>query len=231
MQHMLPLPSSQVFAGLATTEKALANMILVNYVLKDLKQHGTAIILLVIYFILFLFMSLTYARLLYIVNWDPGYVPLGQGALSKKERRSRSSRSGSGVVESARSANYESNSERTNPDCPGLENFYTKDIFACESDGRPRWCTECENWKPERSHHCREIGRCVRKMDHFCPWVGGVVGENSFKFFIQFVAYTASYCTFVLVVMAFYIHEVKSSKVSFNHFPTGLVMLVFHILT
>lgn len=39
--------------------------------------------------------------------------------------------------------------------------------------------------------------------------VGGVVGENSFKFFIQFVAYTALYCTFVLIVLAIKIHEIK----------------------
>ncbi len=47
---------------------------------------------------------------------------------------------------------------------------YTKDVFVCEGDGRPKWCSECENWKPERSHHSRDVGRCVRKFDHFCPW-------------------------------------------------------------
>jgi len=38
-----------------------------------------------------------------------------------------------------------------------------------------------------------------------------VVGENSFKFFIQFVAYTALYCTFILIVLSIYIHEVKTT--------------------
>ena len=53
---------------------------------------------------------------------------------------------------------------------PGLEEFYDKDIFECGGDGMPRWCSTCTNWKPDRAHHCREVGRCVRKMDHYCPW-------------------------------------------------------------
>jgi len=53
---------------------------------------------------------------------------------------------------------------------PDLRQFYTKDVFTCEGDGRPIWCSTCLNWKPDRTHHCREVGRCVKKMDHFCPW-------------------------------------------------------------
>jgi palmitoyltransferase len=51
-----------------------------------------------------------------------------------------------------------------------LQDYYGKDLFVCEGNGRPIWCTSCMNWKPDRAHHCREIDRCVRKMDHFCPW-------------------------------------------------------------
>lgn len=51
-----------------------------------------------------------------------------------------------------------------------LHEFYNMDAFICESDGLPRWCFHCNCWKPDRSHHCGELGRCVRKMDHFCPW-------------------------------------------------------------
>ena len=51
-----------------------------------------------------------------------------------------------------------------------LHEFYNMDAFICENDGLPRWCFHCNCWKPDRSHHCGELGRCVRKMDHFCPW-------------------------------------------------------------
>lgn len=66
----------------------------------------------------------------------------------------------------------------SDPNSPGLERFYTKEVFVCESDGRPRWCSDCCNWKPDRAHHSSELGRCILKMDHYCPWVGGMVSET-----------------------------------------------------
>lgn len=53
---------------------------------------------------------------------------------------------------------------------PGLEEFYRREVFECDIDGLPRWCSVCQTWKPDRSHHSSEVGRCVYKMDHFCPW-------------------------------------------------------------
>lgn len=52
----------------------------------------------------------------------------------------------------------------------GLESFYEKDVFACDQTGLPVWCGTCCNWKPDRTRHCSDVGRCVRKLDHFCPW-------------------------------------------------------------
>jgi palmitoyltransferase len=34
-------------------------------------------------------------------------------------------------------------------------------------------------------------------MDHYCPWVGGVVSETNMKFFIQFTFYATVFCTFM----------------------------------
>jgi len=160
-------------------------------------------------------MSTAYFRLLYIVNADPGTVPFGAGVDPRVKGQSKS-RPGSLLPSNAQSEGtmghaYENTTPGAgrdmDPDSPGLERFYSRDVFVCEGDGRPRWCSECDIWKPDRAHHSRDVGRCVRKFDHFCPWVGGVVAENSFKFFLQFVAYTWLYCTFLLVVMAFYLHE------------------------
>lgn len=49
--------------------------------------------------------------------------------------------------------------------------------------------------------------------------VGGVVGENSFKFFVQFVAYAFFYCLFVVVVAAIYLSEDLSNTVRFVNNP------------
>ncbi|CAH0402177.1 unnamed protein product [Chilo suppressalis] len=42
-------------------------------------------------------------------------------------------------------------------------------------------CTKCCSIKPERAHHCSVCQRCIRKMDHHCPWVNNCVGENNQK--------------------------------------------------
>lgn len=52
--------------------------------------------------------------------------------------------------------------------------------------------------------------------------VGGVVSETSFKFFIQFVVYTAIFCAFILIVTAIYTAELVR-QVSLPNFPAGLV--------
>jgi palmitoyltransferase len=43
--------------------------------------------------------------------------------------------------------------------------------------------------------------------------VGGPIGENNFKFFVQFTGYTALFCLHLLVVMAVYVHKQVANKV------------------
>ncbi|KAI1080519.1 zf-DHHC-domain-containing protein [Whalleya microplaca] len=167
-----------------------------SYLINTRVEIGSAIAILILYFLLLLLMVAAYLRTITTVLFDPGVVPLGPLAVERRKVESNKRKEGR-RREDIESRPYNATPD-PDPDSPGLEKFYTKDVFVCENDGRPKWCSECCNWKADRVHHSTEINRCVYRMDHYCPWVGGMIGENSFKFFVQFTAYTACYCTVVL---------------------------------
>lgn len=57
--------------------------------------------------------------------------------------------------------------------------------------------------------------------------VGGVVSETSFKFFIQFVVYTAIFCVFALIVCAYFTAELVRETGSANvHWALGIGLYV-----
>jgi len=64
-----------------------------------------------------------------------------------------------------------------------------------------RRCPKCnDNFKPPRAHHDSVTGRCIVKLDHFCPWVCNAVGALNHKFFLLFILY-AFCCSFVALVI------------------------------
>lgn len=98
------------------------------------------------------------------------------------------------------------------------------DAYICDYEGMPLWCDKCHNWKPDRTHHCKELGRCVRKMDHYCPWAGGIIAETTHKFFMQFVFFTALYTAFVWITTAIFLAD-RISKVIDNRKPSAWAKL------
>lgn len=152
----------------------------VNYLLVKHNDSGAAIPILVVHFLLFILMTTSFLRLVHITIWDPPYLPLGLSADRERQTfrekdKDRHEENGIAIGEyvpgvSSGGTSTDTMGSRDDPDSPGLELFYTKDVFTCEMDGRPRWCSQCSNWKPDRAHHCSSSGRCILKMDHFCPW-------------------------------------------------------------
>ena len=56
-----------------------------------------------------------------------------------------------------------------------------------------RFCHHCVKFKPERTHHCRQCGVCVVKMDHHCPWVSNCIGLKNHKFFMNMLIYSSNF--------------------------------------
>ncbi|KXJ90561.1 palmitoyltransferase PFA5 [Microdochium bolleyi] len=219
--RIVPLVLAAAF-GYATF--AVVAVVCVNFFLAPTGRNpGAAIAVLVLYFVLLTLTLGSYARVFTTVILDPGLVPLGPLAIerNRSEKTKPKAVKEDGGLESRA---YYSGPDR-NPDSPGLEAFYSKDVFVCESDGRPKWCSECCNWKTDRVHHSSEIERCVLRMDHFCPWVGGMIGENSFKFFVQFVCYTCGLCSVVLGAAGSILRRQILKGEALNHHIIAVIIL------
>lgn len=69
--------------------------------------------------------------------------------------------------------------------------------------GAPRGprCALCGAVQPPRARHCLACGRCIRGMDHHCPWVNNCVGEDNQKYFVLFALYAALAGLHVLLLL------------------------------
>ncbi|XP_020793009.1 palmitoyltransferase ZDHHC3-A-like [Boleophthalmus pectinirostris] len=90
-------------------------------------------------------------------------------------------------------------------------------------------CPKCCSIKPDRAHHCSVCKRCIRKMDHHCPWVNNCVGENNQKYFVLFTMYIALISLHALIMVVFhflYCFEDDWSKCSSFSPPATVILLI-----
>ncbi|CAD5234309.1 unnamed protein product [Bursaphelenchus xylophilus] len=69
------------------------------------------------------------------------------------------------------------------------EGVYRKEVFVPEEvpNNKHKYCMECKQTMPRRSHHCPLCEICVLRKDHHCFLTGGCVGLANQRFFIVFL--------------------------------------------
>jgi palmitoyltransferase len=144
MAILLPLVEA---AGIGYATYVVVYLISIRYLINP--PHGlqvrgieprtaAGIGLIVGYFVLLLVFGITFLRLLQVIWVNPGVVQMGE----KREGES------GGREKESRSTKY----------------FDRLDAYICDYQGWPLWCEKCQNWKPDRTHHSSQLGRCVRRM-------------------------------------------------------------------
>lgn len=91
--------------------------------------------------------------------------------------------------------------------------FNVPDYFLCDVNGYPYYCSECNTIKPLRTHHSNELNKCVAKMDHYCLWIGTILGKTNYKSFLIFsINFTLYFAYYFIVLLIYSIKQVNYRK-------------------
>ncbi|KAL0231939.1 hypothetical protein PCE1_002936 [Barthelona sp. PCE] len=90
--------------------------------------------------------------------------------------------------------------------------FDNEDLAKVASLYHPTYCDKCDRWRPPRAHHSRDARACVMKYDHYCPFVGNVVGAKNEKYFLLFTFYAMVHQVVGFFLSIFYLMITAESK-------------------
>ena len=74
----------------------------------------------------------------------------------------------------------------------------TRQQFVIESGKRIRYPIATHAVHKPRTEHCIVSDACV-SADHFCPWIGNVVGQRNYRYFFSFLLTGVVLAAYVLV--------------------------------
>jgi DHHC palmitoyltransferase len=76
----------------------------------------------------------------------------------------------------------------------------SREFIVCDRDGKLNICETCNILRPARTSHCDALGRCVVKLDHFCPMLYSAIGVGNYKYYIQFLWWTLALAIYLQVI-------------------------------
>lgn len=91
-------------------------------------------------------------------------------------------------------------------------------------------CTRCETFRPPRAHHCRICKRCIRRMDHHCPWINNCVGERNQKYFLQFLVYVGALSIYSIILIVITWLSPNDENISLSDSQTRMLHSVILLL-
>lgn len=102
------------------------------------------------------------------------------------------------------------------------------EVFMCDDNGYPLWCSVCQSVKLDRVHHSAEMGYCVERMDHMCNWLGTVIGQQNHRFFIQIQIYFLALIILMTASIPVYLRKIyeRKNETSNSHIHLTLLLVI-----
>eukprot|EP01147_Barroeca_monosierra_P010441 gene10441-2572_t len=96
------------------------------------------------------------------------------------------------------------------------------------------YCPACETYKAPRSHHCRQCGRCVKVLDHHCPWINSCVGNDNKLYFFVFVCTVPPGCIYsgarcILFLIKYYATMFSMTHARYHRYRLQPGIFVFQL--
>jgi len=171
-----------------------ADYVIIKWVvLQTMQDSAWGIVNIAVYNSIVLLLFISHSRAVFS---DPGIVPLPSHPIDFSDEHQQTSKNKKGNKNSSNSIPSGLMTNQTPPD----EDWTI--------------CTRCEMYRPPRAHHCRICKRCIRRMDHHCPWINNCVGERNQKYFLQFLFYVGLLAVYsiLLVGLSWYFSPLSSNE-------------------
>ncbi|KAJ2918393.1 hypothetical protein MD484_g1990, partial [Candolleomyces efflorescens] len=113
---------------------------------------------------------------------------------------------------------------------PNWANTHAEGYEVKKLTGAPRFCRNCQCYKPARTHHCRDCNRCVLRMDHHCPWINNCVGHFNYSHFLRFLFYVDLACSYHLFMLVKRVLHAMDGRFWIEPSTTELIMIIMNFV-